>query len=163
MNATNTRKTCAKDIMSGNLLTAYEGWTISRLADFFINRQVSAAPVIASDHELVGVVSVSDVFKFNNLAERDKSNALRNHYRDSCGQDINEEVLRSWVKDADKNCTVHQIMNREVIAIDQHESLDAVTKKLLEQHLHRVFVTENNKVVGVITAMDLLAALSEPS
>ena len=61
MNTTNTSSSCAKDIMSNTLLTAYEGWTISRLADFFINRKISAAPVIASDHELVGVVSVSDV------------------------------------------------------------------------------------------------------
>lgn len=161
MNTTNTSGSCAKDIMSNTLLTAYEGWTISRLADFFINRKISAAPVIASDHELVGVVSVSDVFKFNNLNERDKGNALRNHYRDSCGQEINEEVLRSWVKDADKNCTVHQIMNHEVIAIDQGESIKSVAKILLEQHIHRVFVTDNNKVIGVITAMDVLAALNQ--
>ncbi|WP_062065046.1 CBS domain-containing protein [Cellvibrio sp. OA-2007] len=160
MNTTNTSGSCAKDIMSSTLLTAYEGWTISRLADFFINRKISAAPVIASDHELVGVVSISDVFKFNNLTEGDKSNALRNHYRDSCGQEINEEVLRSWVKDADKNCTVHQIMTHEVIAIDQRESIKSVAQLLLEQHLHRVFVTDNNKVIGVITAMDVLAALA---
>jgi CBS domain-containing protein len=126
------------------------------LADFFINRQLSAVPVIASDHELVGVVSVDDVCRFNNLNEQDKSNALRNHYRDSCGQDINEEVLRSWVKDAAKNCTVHQIMTHEVIAIDQSETIEAVAKLLLDRHLHRVFVTENNKVVGVITVMDVL-------
>lgn len=162
MNVINTSKICAKDIMSSNLLTAYEGWTISRLADFFINRKISAAPVIASDHELVGVVSVSDVFRFNNLNEQDKGNALRNHYRDSCGQEINEEVLRSWVKDADKNCTVHQIMNHEIIAIDIHEPIAAVGKMLLDQHIHRVFVTENKKVVGVITAMDVLATLLQP-
>lgn len=158
MNATNQKTLCAKDIMSSELLTAYEGWTIHRLADFFINRQISAAPVIASDHELVGVVSVGDVFKFNNMNEREKGNALRNHYRDSCGQEINEEVLRTWVKDADKNCTVHQIMNSEVIAVDQYESLQSVANLLLDQHIHRVFVTENGKVVGVVTAMDVLSA-----
>lgn len=144
--------------MTRDLLTAYEGWTIHRLADFFINRNISAAPVIASDHELVGVVSVDDVCRFNNLNEQDKSNALRNHYRDSCGQDINEEVLRSWVKDAAKNCTVHQIMTHEVIAVDQGEPVYAVAKLLSDRHLHRVFVTEDNKVVGVITVMDVLRA-----
>lgn len=156
-----TTKICAKDVMTRDLLTAYEGWTIHRLADFFINRDISAAPVIASDHELVGVVSVDDVCRFNNLNEQDKSNALRNHYRDSCGQDINEEVLRSWVKDAAKNCTVHQIMTHEVIAVDQAESIEAVAKLLLDRHLHRVFVTEENKVVGVITVMDILRAFVE--
>ncbi|HEY6530195.1 MAG TPA: CBS domain-containing protein [Cellvibrionaceae bacterium] len=163
MNIAITNDLCAKDIMTTDLLTAYEGWTIHRLADFFINRQISAAPVIASDHELVGVVSVGDVCKFNNLDEQDKSNALRNHYRDSCGQDINEDVLRSWVKDAARNCTVHQIMTHEVIAIDQNESLTAVANVLLDRHLHRVFVTDNNKVVGVVTAMDVLKAFVQPA
>lgn len=151
----------AKDLMNSNLLTAYEGWTIHRLADFFINRQISAAPVIASDHELVGVVSVDDVFRFNNLTEQDKGNALRNHYRSSCGQDIQEDVLRSWVKDAAKNCTVHQIMTHEVISIDEDASLQSVTELLLEKHIHRVFVTADNKVVGVITAMDALRAFAQ--
>lgn len=158
MNATKQESLCAKNIMTSELLTAYEGWTIHRLAEFFINRQISAAPVIASDHELVGVVSIGDVFRFNNMNEREKGNALRNHYRDSCGQEINEEVLRSWVKDADKNCTVHQIMNPEVIAVDEQESLQSIANLLLDQHIHRVFVTEKSKVVGVVTAMDVLSA-----
>ena len=152
----------AEDIMTGDLLTAYEGWTIHRLADFFINRKISAAPVIASDHELVGVVSISDVFKFNNANEHSKTDALRNHYRDTCGQEINEELLRSWVKDADKNCTVHQIMNKEVISVEYNADIKTVAKVLLDQHIHRVFVTDvNKKIAGVITAMDVLSVLIE--
>lgn len=151
--------TLAEDIMSPDLLTAYEGWTIHRLAEFFIKHKISAAPVTASDHELVGIVSVSDVFRFNNMDERDKGNILRNHYRDSCGQEINEEDLRSWVKDADKNCTVHQIMTPEVIAVEKQTSIKEVTAILLERHIHRVFVTENKKIIGVITVMDVLSAL----
>ncbi len=150
----------AQDIMTEDMLTAYEGWTIHRLADFFIKHQISAAPVIASDHELVGIVSVSDVFRFNNMNERDKGHILRNHYRDSCGQHINEEDLRSWVKDADKNCTVHQIMTPEVIAVEKGASIHEVTGVLLGHHIHRVFVTENKKIIGVITAMDVLRVLA---
>ncbi|MBK8186526.1 MAG: CBS domain-containing protein [Cellvibrio sp.] len=102
---------------------------------------------------------MSDVFKFNNANESNKSDALRNHYREMSGQEINEEVLRSWLKDADKNCTVHQIMNKEVISVDQGETVERVAKKLLDRHIHRVFVTDANKVVGVITTMDVLGAL----
>jgi predicted transcriptional regulator len=149
----------AADIMTAELLTAYEGWTVHRLAEFFINRQISAAPVIASDHELVGVVSLGDVFKFNHADEDSKGRMMRNHYRDSCGQEINQEDLRTWVKDADKNCTVHHIMNGEVIAVERDAPLSEVTKVLLEHHIHRVFVTENKKVVGVITTMDVLRSL----
>lgn len=149
-------KLCAKDIMFGNLLTVYEGWTIHRLAEFFIKHQISAAPVIASDHELVGVVSVGDVFRFNNLKEYEKTHVLKNYYRENMGYEINEEDLRTWSKDADKNCTVHQIMTRDVIAVEKDIPLKDVLAVLLEKHIHRVFVTDNKIVVGVITSMDLL-------
>lgn len=153
----------AKDIMAVDLLTAYEGWTIHRLAEFFINRKISAVPVIASDHELVGVVSVSDVFKFNNMTDSARGDALRNHYRDSCGQEINEDDLRTWVKNADRNCTVHQIMTPEVIAVDKDAGLSEVVRVLVEGHIHRVFVTDMNRIVGVITAMDVLSVVHEAS
>ncbi len=152
---------CARDIMHGNLLTVYEGWTIHRLAEFFIHRQISAAPVIASDHELVGVVSVSDIVRFNTMDEEQRGDALRNLYRDSCGQEINEADLRAWVKTADRNCTVHQIMVPEVITVDEEAPLGSVVAKLIKHHIHRVFVTDDNKITGVITTMDALQALHE--
>lgn len=151
----------AHDIMHSNLLTAYEGWTIHRLAEFFIHRQISAAPVIASDHELVGVVSVSDIVRFNTMDDEQRGDALRNLYRDSCGQEINETDLRAWVKTADRNCTVHQIMVPEVITVDEQSPLPQVVGTLIEHHIHRVFVTQDNKITGVITAMDALQALHE--
>ncbi len=148
----------AADVMHRDLLTVYEGWTIHRLAEFFIHRQISAAPVIASDHELVGVVSVSDIFRFN-TDDESRGRALRNHYRDTCGQEINETDLRTWIKNADRNCTVHQIMAPEVISLDKSASLQEVIDTLLSRHIHRVFVTEDKKIVGVITAMDALRAM----
>lgn len=151
----------AKDIMSVDLLTAYEGWTIHRLAEFFIHRKISAVPVIASDHELVGVVSVTDVFQFNNSSESAKGDALRNHYRDSCGQEVNEVDLRNWVKTADKNCTVHQIMTPEIIAVDKEATLETIIRVLVERHIHRVFVTDDRKIVGVITAMNVLSVIHQ--
>ncbi|WP_430461117.1 CBS domain-containing protein [Thalassolituus sp. LLYu03] len=147
----------AGDLMHGDILVAYEGWTIHRLADFFVRNNISAVPVIASDHQLVGVVSVSDAFRFNNLDVRSKEAALLNLYRNDFRMEVSEEDLNSWVKDADKTCTVHQIMTPEVISVDVDDSVETVARVLLDKHVHRVFVTDKGSVVGVITAMDLLA------
>lgn len=149
----------AGNIMSPDVLTAYEGWTIHRLAEFFIKHQISAVPVIASDHELVGIVSVGDVFRFNHLQDDDKGAILRNYYRDNTCQEINETDLRLWVREADKNCIVHQIMTPEVISVEASTPIKLVSAVLLEKHIHRVFVTENKIIVGVITAMDILRSL----
>ena len=45
MNNPNT--TQASEIMHKNVLSVYEGWSIQRLADFFMKHKISGAPVIA--------------------------------------------------------------------------------------------------------------------
>ncbi len=163
MTTSNPASPIAADLMTADVLTAYEGWTIQRLSEFFIRRQISAAPVIASDHELVGVVSVDDVFRFSSMDDSSKGRALSDLYRNNCGQEPDEELLNAWVKDATKNCTVHQIMTPEVIAVDRDSSLPQIASLLLERNIHRVFVTDAKKVVGVITAMDALRAYRDCS
>lgn len=149
------------DLMSKDVLCVYEGWTIKRLADFFLNHDISGAPVIASDHELVGVVSVSDIFRFENADDETKSEALRRCYRDSTGIDIaSREDLLNWSKSSQTSCTVHQIMAKQVISVSTESRLSEVSTTMIENDIHRVFVTEDEKIVGIVSALDVLRKLS---
>jgi len=149
----------AESIMSRTLLSAYEGWTIHRLAEFFIKHNISGAPVIASDHELVGVVTVSDIFKFSNMDERNRREALRNYYREACEIDLDETSLREWSAHAEKNCTVHQIMKKEIIAVEKEFTIEQIAAVMVRNDVHRVVVTHNKIALGVITTMDILRTL----
>lgn len=148
------------ELMSKNVLSVYEGWTIQRLADFFLNHNISGAPVIASDHELVGVVSISDIFRFENADDETKSEALRRCYRDSTGIDIaSREDLINWSKSSQTSCTVHQIMAKQVISVGIESDLGDVSACMIENDIHRVFVTDDEKIVGVVSALDILRKL----
>ena len=149
----------AESIMSRTLLSAYEGWTIHRLAEFFIKHNISGAPVIASDHELVGVVTVSDIFKFSNMDEQNRREALRNYYREACEIDLDETSLREWSAHAEKNCTVHQIMKKEIIIVEKEFSIEQIAAVMVKNDIHRVVVTHNKIALGVITTMDVLRTL----
>lgn len=149
----------AESIMSRTLLSAYEGWTIQRLAEFFIKHNISGAPVIASDHELVGVVTVSDIFNFSNMDERRRREALRNYYREACEIELDEVSLREWSGRAEQNCTVHQIMKKEIISVEKHYTIEQVAAVMVKKGVHRVVVTENKIALGVITTMDILRTL----
>jgi predicted transcriptional regulator len=149
----------AESIMSRTLLSAYEGWTIHRLAEFFIKHNISGAPVIASDHELVGVVTVSDIFKFSNMDESNRREALRNYYREACEIDLDETSLREWSTHAEKNCTVHQIMKKEIIIVEKEFSIEEIAAVMVKNDVHRVVVTHNKIALGVITTMDILRTL----
>lgn len=149
-----------RDLMSTEVLSVYEGWSIQRLADFFLNHDISGAPVIASDHQLVGVVSVSDIFKFENASDDFKSEALKSCYRDATGIDIaNRTDLVEWTKNAQKNCTVHQIMAGQVISVDTDQTVSDIASVMIEKDIHRVFVIEHEKIVGVISTSDVLRVL----
>lgn len=148
------------ELMSKDVLCVYEGWTIQRLAEFFLKNEISGAPVIASDHELVGVVSVSDIFRFENSDEDTKSEALRRCYRDSTGIDIASRAdLINWSKNSQTSCTVHQIMAQQVISVRADSNLSAVSATMIENDIHRVFVTEDEKIVGIVSALDILRKL----
>lgn len=159
MSTPNNAVTTAKLIMSKTLLCAYEGWTIHRLAEFFIKHGISGAPVIASDHELVGVVTVDDIVKFSNMDESRRRDALRRYYRDSCEMELDETSLREWTGRAEHNCTVHQIMQPELISVTQDASIAEVAATMVRHNAHRVVVTEYKIAIGVITSMDLLRYL----
>jgi predicted transcriptional regulator len=153
----------AKDLMSTQVLSVYEGWSIQRLANFFLNHGITGAPVIASDHQLVGVVSVSDIFRFENADDSIKSEALKSCYRDATGIElVNRDDLVEWSKNAQKNCTVHQIMAKQVISVDFSQSIGEVAAVMVNRDIHRVFVLENDKIVGVITSSDILRVLIQP-
>jgi predicted transcriptional regulator len=149
------------ELMSKDVLCVYEGWTIQRLAEFFLKNNISGAPVIASDHELVGVVSVSDIFRFENADDETKSEALRRCYRDSTGIDIASRAdLIEWSKHSQKSCTVHQIMANQVISVGIDSQLSEISATMIDNDIHRVFVTEDEIIVGIVSALDILRKLS---
>ena len=150
----------ARELMSTEVLSVYEGWSIKRLADFFLNHGISGAPVIASDHQLVGVVSVSDIFKFENSSGEAKSEALQSCYRNATGIDITSRAdLLEWSKNAEASCTVHQIMAPRVITVDADSHITDIASVLVSNAIHRAFVIEDGKIVGVISSTDLLRSL----
>ena len=146
----------AQDLMTTDVLTAYEGWSIERLATFFMTHGITGAPVISSDHKLVGTVSMSDIVRFENADEDVKRKALSEYFRLYTDHDLSREDLDRWSHDAQRSCTVHQIMTREVISVEESVAVDQVVSTLVDCDIHRVFVTESGTITGVITALDVL-------
>lgn len=145
------------DLMSREVLTVYEGWSVKRLAGFFVRHNIAGAPVVASDDELVGVVSQSDVVRFESRSPADSE--IERMIRIYCGPysaDLTAEDIAHLKERASETCTVNSIMTPKVISVDPlSKAIDACIY-MVESNLHRLFVTEKNKLVGVISAMDFL-------
>jgi predicted transcriptional regulator len=150
----------AQSLMTSPVKTAYEGWSVKMLMDFFIRNSISGAPVIAGDGELVGVVTLSDVVKFENMTLREKETLARaSWYGEYTGLELTEDELRRLLQNADSNCTVNQIMTPQVIQVELSTSLLDIATLMRDRHIHRVFVSDNKKVVGVVSTTSILNGL----
>lgn len=151
----------AKDIMTKDVLMAYEGWSIKRLSEFLIKNKISGAPVIASDHSLVGVVTQSDVVRFESNSDQEKGRMLQQVYSEFVGLEYDEALQEQMLSQADVNCTVNQVMTDNVVKIDAKASFQEVAYVMLQNGIRRIFVTNNGLIEGVISGSNILRAIAK--
>ena len=151
----------ARDIMTKDVLMAYEGWSIKRLSEFLIKNKISGAPVIASDHSLVGVVTQSDVVRFESNSNQEKGRMLQQVYSEFVGLEYDEALQQQMLSKADENCTVNQVMTDHVVKIDAKSSFQEVAYVMLQNGIRRIFVTSNGLIVGVISGSNILRAIAK--
>ncbi len=148
------------DLMSPKVLTVYEGWSVKRLAGFFVKHGISGAPVIAADDELVGVVTQSDVVRFETRTlTDDELEKLSQFYCGPFGGKLGDKDIRHLRERANENCTANAIMTPEVFSLDVNAPVSDACELIVNKHIHRLFITDNGQLVGVVTARDILHKL----
>ena len=151
----------ARTIMSPDVTCIYEGWSVDRARHFLARHNVSQAPVIASDHQLVGVLSSSEIAEFLNSDETYRAQAVNDSFRRATGAEVeNLDELTQWVRRAQVYCTAHQIMRTNPVSTDADTSIEAVRELMLQQQTDAIYLTEQRVLVGVVTALDILAAMT---
>ncbi len=149
----------AQDIMTSDVLMVYEGWSIKKLSNFFIKHNISGAPVIASDHSLVGVVTATDIINFESKSSAEITKMVEEIYQEFVGGLYELEDLQRIALHADENCIVHQIMAKGVIKVTEDTCIDEIAELMLDKGIRRLFVTQNGIMAGVITTTNILNAI----
>ncbi len=150
----------AADIMTQDVLMAYEGWSIKRLSSFFIKNGISGAPVIASDHTLVGVVTVTDILNFETKSDAEKTDLIKDVYAEFVGYNFESDMINEMANKADEKCTVNKVMTDRVIQVEEGTPLTKVSETMLNAGIRRIFVSNNGVVCGVISTTNILKAIS---
>ncbi|MBI3334260.1 CBS domain-containing protein [Candidatus Pacearchaeota archaeon] len=68
---------------------------------------------------------------------------------------------RDLLKNFRKNKKVSQVMNKKVVTIGSEKELSEAYELMKQSNIKRLPVIENEKLVGIITATDLLASADE--
>ena len=166
MTTTTTTTRSVGEIMTGEVLTVPDTMNASELALFLSEHEISGAPVVDASGALVGVVSTFDLAR---LASEDvdwSGESRQSFYRTT---PLDDEVMvelyglseLAEVPPEGSQTLVRDFMSTVIQTIDVGTPVPEVARLMRGSHYHRLLVTRDGALAGIVTSMDLLALLAE--
>ena len=88
------------------------------------------------------------------------THADTDYYLQSWEERFNAEDI-AGLRIAESDETVGEIMTPSILAVDEEMPIGKVAGKMIDARIHRLLVTRDRKVVGILTTTDLLGLLVE--
>lgn len=148
----------ASQVMRRTVTTVPKTLPLPALERAFLMSGISGFPVIAGD-ELVGVVSRSDVIR-QLQAEQVLAEGTSDFYRDADG--FHEIPVQNGAQVSERigqrmqSLTVADVMHSRLFAVGADQTLRVVAQTMADNNIHRVLVTREGRLLGLITSMDLV-------
>lgn len=149
----------AKDLMTSDVKTVEADWPVDRVAEFLIDHEISGAPVV-QEGQLVGVISLTDIARFNSTAGNPASERPAAYYRSELEASYAEEELGNLRVTEGGETTAEHVMTPQVYDVNPHTSIQQVAQVMHRGGIHRVFVTKDGEISGIITALDMLQVVA---
>lgn len=138
--------------------------TLIKLERLFLTSGFTGFPVV-QDARLVGVVSRSDIVR-SLLTERSRVEQVSTFYgetgpvpAEASHQSLEQIAAQVGVRTAALH--VADVMIHNVVSIGPRESVRTLAEMMYEGHLHRLPVVDGDRLVGLVTSMDLVRAIHE--
>lgn len=148
-NHTGLKPTKAADIMSQPVISVFIKDPIQSVADLFMKKNISAAPVLGEDGYVVGVMTKTDLARYDQ------------HRVDALTKEREHGTPRGFHLTSEDE-SIEQWFNPKLQWVSPDAHLSEVADKMWKHHVHHLFVKEANSknLIGVITTFDLLGELS---
>jgi len=164
----NTRETAGQitvsDVMQREVLAVEADWSLDQLVDFLDDNGISGAPVIAADDRLVGVVSHTDIVRQNRMQDQSPNPAREDThdvYLIDLDRHMGREELREMHIQYESPVQVRDIMTPMIYSVNEDATVQKVADTMLNARIHRVFVTREGRLTGIVTTMDMLQIIRD--
>ena len=143
----------AADVMTRAVISVGPDTAVADAIRLMLDRQISGLPVVGEDGKLVGILTEGDLLRRSETGtERQRPRWLETLM--GPGRMAGEYVKTHGRK-------VAEIMTRDVISVTGDTPLDEVVRLMERRHIKRVPVIEGDALVGILSRLDLLRALSQ--
>ncbi|WP_163832849.1 CBS domain-containing protein [Spartinivicinus ruber] len=126
----------AGDIMTSPVFKVHATWTLPITAYFLSKHHLSGAPVVDHTNKIIGVITFSDLIAYLNLPDRATNRAL-------------------FTNDT-ATCLVREVMSTNIVTAPLQSSIRTIMTKMTQYNIHRVFITEAEQLIGVISTLDII-------
>ena len=149
--------TKVRDIMTAQVVTLRESDSLAEAWKILSKHHVSGAPVLDDNEDLVGVISQTD------LMREAYGEAFRGFAKESyfMSMPVVDETYWPISDNTLHTTTVEEAMNPDVITAKADDDVALLAAMMRHHHIHRVIVTDNSKVAGIVSSLDLLALLED--
>jgi CBS domain-containing membrane protein len=135
------------DLMRRDVVTASPANTVRELVDLLRRHGISGAPVVDQARRVVGMVSETDLMWLADwFAEEPGSHGVRSRAAEHLDQK-----------------TVGDVMTADVFGVASHASLAELAAFFARTGLGRAVVLKDGKLLGIVSAIDLLGVLADRS
>ena len=152
--------------MNRHVVTIGPRDTLQSAMESMVENQVSGLPVVDEADRCVGLISTTDILRY----EQDhpeftaEANSDVARFFDQTTQQWEDVRLTSYALEKFGELNVDEIMSRELISVRPEASLPAVARTMLEQEVHRVLVLDRRRrLLGLITAIDFVRLAAKRS
>jgi CBS domain-containing protein len=142
----------ARDVMVSPVITLKPSSTVSETAKLFLERRISAAPVVDDQGKVLGIVSEGDLMhRVEAGTERQRSWWLRALLTD-------DALAADYTKAHARK--VADVMTRSVVTVSPDTPLHEIADLLESKAIKRVPVVHNGQLVGVVSRANLIQAVA---
>jgi len=151
----------AQDLMTREVITVADELSAREAAELLLENEISGAPVVSAEGALIGVVTLTDLAR-PGLDDAgiaiDRSNPL---FFARGWDDYFDPSDFAQLHLENPGRPVRDLMTTELYTVPDTATVPELAATMIQGHIHRVLVTRDGEVVGVISALDLVRLLVE--
>lgn len=148
----------AYEIMTPSIKAVPQSWTMDRLARFLTDNEITGSPVTDETGEIVGIATLKDITEFRWNASRTDTGVRMTPEEEQEARRLRMAIFEEMGK---VPVEVRDIMTPIVLSVDEQTPVRNIAEIMMREHLHRIFITKDEKITGIVTTYDMLKLISD--
>ena len=158
------KKDMVEPYLTHNLVPVYQETPITIIMEIIIVTNETALPVLNDDRELSGIISEGDLFKLSHIRESiSRTDMGMGDDEDDWTWEGIRDTMRLYYSTTQVDLppvAVKEVMVTNVVKAFRNSTVSEVAQKMVKNRIsHIPVVTSDNRLIGMVSDIDLMASM----